>query len=156
MLGDEGAEDLHGILVVAGLGDAVAQCAQDLQAVAPLGSRSPVHASSFGKAFLMADFRTDLSGLALTRFTANTLTEPDALRQSIETGRQLGATLGIDEYRVGVSGVAAPVIGTDGMAYGAIGISMPTFRLTPEVKDKLVSTVAETARRFSQQIGYRG
>lgn len=130
-------------------------CAHDLQAVSPLGSRSPVHASSFGKAFLMADPGFDLGELKLTRFTEKTLTDARALRKSVDEGRKLGATLGIDEYREGVSGVAAPVIGTDGNAYGAIGISMPSFRLTEEALPKLIETVADAARRFSQQIGFR-
>ncbi|WP_173934760.1 IclR family transcriptional regulator [Chelativorans sp. Marseille-P2723] len=130
-------------------------CAQPLQAIAPLGSRSPVHASSFGKAFLMAEADADLSGLDFTAFTPRTLTTAKALLANIEASRAQGATVGMDEYREGVSGVAAPVIGTDAIAYGAIGISMPTMRLTEEALPRLVQKVAETARRFSEQIGYR-
>lgn len=130
-------------------------CAQPLQAISPLGSRSPIHASSFGKAFLMAENEADLSGLDLKAFTPHTLTSVKALRANLEEGRALGAMVGKDEFREGVSGVAAPVIGTDGVAYGTIGVSMPTIRLTDEVLPRLIRTVAATARRFSEQIGYR-
>lgn len=130
-------------------------CAQHLQAIAPLGSRSPVHASSFGKAFLMADPEVDLSGFKLHPFTGRTFTDPGALRADIEKSRARGATLGIDEYREGVSGVAAPVIGTDGIAYGTIGISLPTMRLTDGALPGFIENVADTARRFSEQIGFR-
>ena len=46
-------------------------CAHSLQAIAPLGSRSPIHASSFGKAYLMqqpAEAVTSL-GKSLRAFT---------------------------------------------------------------------------------------
>src|SRR5690606_37621135 len=54
-------------------------CAQHLQAIAPLGSRSPIHASSFGKAFLMVDPPEKLGALELVRFTDRTLTDRAAL-----------------------------------------------------------------------------
>ncbi|MEI5681738.1 IclR family transcriptional regulator [Mesorhizobium sp. CGMCC 1.15528] len=130
-------------------------CAQHLQAIAPLGSRSPVHASSFGKAFLMAELEPKLTDLELIRFTDKTITDVEALRADIDEARHSGATVGIDEYREGVSGVAAPVIGTDGVAYGAIGISLPTFRLAPKAMPRLMKNVTEVARRFSEQIGFR-
>lgn len=129
-------------------------CAQPLQAIAPLGSRSPIHASSFGKAFLMGGESPDLSGLELTRFTDRTVIDPDALLAEIEAGRARGAMVGVDEYREGVSGVAGPVIGADGAVHATIGISMPTLRLVEDALPGLVEAIAETAVKFSQQIGF--
>jgi IclR family transcriptional regulator, KDG regulon repressor len=131
-------------------------CAQHLQAIAPLGSRSPIHASSFGKAFLMMEKSDRLASLSssLTRFTDRTITDIAALKTNLAKARVEGVGVGVDEYREGVSGVAAPVIGTDGDAYGAIGVSLPTFRLTPEALPNLISSVSDIARRFSEQIGY--
>lgn len=131
-------------------------CAQHLQAIAPLGSRSPIHASSFGKAFLMTEPAERIAALgpALEGFTGRTLTTLDALRADLDRARAAGAAVGSDEYRDGVSGVAAPVIGTDGKTYGTVGISLPTFRLTEAALPDFTRTVAEVARRFSRQIGH--
>ncbi len=132
-------------------------CDHNLQAISPLGSRSPIHASSFGKAFLMNEPVEQLAafGPELERFTEHTLTSIPALEAAIRHARQVGSAVGSDEYRIGVSGVASPIIGTDGKTYGTIGVSLPTMRLIPEAVDRMVSTVADVARRFSQQIGYR-
>jgi len=131
-------------------------CNQDLQAMATLGSRSPVHASSFGKAFLMAEPRDVLTGLTLQQFTPATITSLDALSADIDRACTQGAATGRDEYRVGVSGVAAPVMGPDGLAYGSVGISLPTLRFTDEARAHFVTAVTEVARAISTQMGWRG
>lgn len=131
-------------------------CSHPLQAITHLGSRSPIHASSIGKAFLMTEPPGKLAELAphLLRFTANTITELEALAANIEEARAHGTAVGRDEYREGVSGVAAPVIGTDGVAYATIGISVPTYRLSSELLPSYRQIVADVARRFSRQIGH--
>jgi IclR family KDG regulon transcriptional repressor len=144
--------DRHDVIIVEKV-----DCAQHLQAIAPLGSRSPVHASSFGKAFLMSEPAACIAGMSarLTRFTDRTITEVSALEADLAKSRSVGVAVGRDEYREGVSGVAAPVIGTDGVTYGTIGVSLPSFRLTPKSLPKLISSVSDAALRFSEQIGFR-
>lgn len=131
-------------------------CTHPLQAIAPMGSRSPIHASSFGKAFLLADLALGrgIENLQLARFTAQTVTDHDTLRAELEEGLARRAVVGRDEYREGVSGVAAPVVGADGLAHGAIGISMPSLRLSDDSIPILVEKVAAVARRFSARIGH--
>lgn len=131
-------------------------CAHPLQAIAPLGSRSPIHASSFGKAFLIADLvqRHDIGALDLARFTPQTVTDIERLRAELEASLGQGAAVGRDEYREGVSGVAAPVMGADGQAHGTIGISMPSLRLSDAALPRLIKEVAAVARRFSAALGY--
>jgi IclR family KDG regulon transcriptional repressor len=132
-------------------------CAHSLQAVAPIGSRSPVHASSFGKAFLMTEPAGKVESLAggFTRFTDQTITDAPRMIADLNVARSDGAAIGLNEYRDGVAGVAAPVIGADGMTHGTIGISLPSFRLTDDVRAKFIAAVSEAAKRFSQQIGHR-
>lgn len=131
-------------------------CVHPLQAIAPLGSRSPVHASSFGKAFLLADLAQgrDIGTLEMTRFTPRTVTDPDLLLAELQASLETGAAIGRDEYREGVSGVAAPVLGADGQAHGSIGISMPSLRLSDAALPRLIQQVAAVARRFSTALGH--
>lgn len=131
-------------------------CSHPLQAITLLGSRSPIHASSIGKAFLMTDPPEKLAELAphLVRFTDRTITDIDTLIAHVAEARSAGTAIGRDEYREGVSGVAAPVIGTDGVTYATIGISVPSYRLTDDLLPKYRQIVADVARRFSRQIGH--
>lgn len=130
-------------------------CSQALQMMAPLGSRSPVHASSFGKAFLMTEPREKILDLPLTYFTPSTITEHDKLIKDLEVANKIGVAIGIDEYRPGVSGVAAPVIGPDGRVHAMIGISLPTIRMTEVAQPDFIRSVRQAAREFSEQLGYR-
>ena len=129
-------------------------CSQALQMVAPLGSRSPLHASSFGKAFLMANpDRT--ADLTLTRFTPGTIADHTTLLQNLVEADRQGVAIGVNEYRQGVSGVAAPVRGPDGVVHAMIGISLPTIRMTDEARPLFIHSVREAAQAFSEQLGYR-
>ena len=68
--------------------------------------------------------------------------------------RDKGYALGRDEYREGISGIAAPVIGTDGKVYATLGVSLPSFRLTAETEAPIIKAVIEAAAAFSAQLGY--
>lgn len=131
-------------------------CEHSLQAISPLGSRSPIHASSFGKAYLMQqpDEVIMALGQKLPGFTPQTVTEVDALLAQLAQMRLLGFAIGRDEYLAGISGIAAPVIGTDGKVYATLGVSMPSFRLTPETEPAIVAAVLAAAKSFSAQLGY--
>lgn len=132
-------------------------CAQPLQAIAPLGSRSPLHASSFGKAFLMQQEPPKVMelGPVMQRFTDHTITDPKVLLTQLAGMRATGCAIGRDEYRDGISGVAAPVIGTDGKAYATIGVSMPSYRLSPEKLAAISDVVRRAAISFSAQLGHQ-
>lgn len=132
-------------------------CVQSLQAVSPLGSRSPIHASSFGKAYLMQQPAEVVYALGdpLQGFTPATITNRDALWDELCQMRKKGYAIGRGEYREGISGIAAPVIGTDGKVYATLGVSMPSFRLTEETEASIVAAVVDAAKAFSAQLGYR-
>lgn len=130
-------------------------CSQALQMMAPLGSRSPLHASSFGKAFLMSEPPAAIAALTLTRFTEHTITDHAGLLVDLAAANRAGVATGSQEYRLGVSGVAAPVHGPDGRVHAVIGISLPTIRVTAESRARLIASVANAARDFSEQLGYR-
>jgi len=130
--------------------------AQPLQTLSPLGSRSPMHASSLGKAFLMA--RSDGEILAMTdleAFTEHTVTDPKQLLEEIAQARLDGVALGVNEYRTEVAGVAAPVIGADGLTHGVIGISLPSYRMVEANIETMKSVIREAAKAFSIQLGFR-
>lgn len=69
--------------------------------------------------------------------------------------RARGYATSIDELEVGLTALAAPVLGPAGEAVAALSISGPTARLTPERIAQLAPLLVEEARRLARRLGYR-
>jgi len=67
--------------------------------------------------------------------------------------RAQGYATAVDELERGLSALAAPVLGADGVALAALSISGPTFRLTRERIAELVPALLEQARLVSVRLG---
>ncbi|MGE4324709.1 MAG: IclR family transcriptional regulator [Pseudodonghicola sp.] len=133
-----------------------AASSQAIQTVSPIGSRSPIHCSSLGKAFLMVDTEEKLQNLKrpLQQFTPKTITRLADLRKNVEEAVATGIATAFDEYDEGVSGVSAPIIGSDGKVHCIIGITLPTTRVGGESFEACKKIVREQADLFSAQLGY--
>lgn len=129
------------------------ESAQAVQTMSPLGSRSPLHCSSLGKALLMGDFDTLFPTLKrLRKFTDKTITSLADLRADVERSRDAGVTEAYDEYQAGVSGLAAPIHGVDGALLGVIGISLPTSRVTPDHVAAIRKALRDHAGQISKSL----
>jgi DNA-binding IclR family transcriptional regulator len=129
---------------------------QAVQTFSPLGSRTPLHCSSLGKALLMShaeDFSTLLKK-PLQRFTDHTITTIRDLRREIDRARHEGIATAQDEFSVGVSGVAAPILGVDSEALAVIGVTLPSIRAEGTHLDQAKKIVREQAAEFSRSMGY--
>jgi IclR family acetate operon transcriptional repressor len=117
------------------------------------GDRVRLHASAMGKALLAfggpdrAEALEDLG--PLETFTAQTLTEPDALRSELTRIRRRGYALNHGERYDGVVGVAAPVLDDDGVARAAVGLQGPASRLSNRRLTALADEVRATAARLA-------
>lgn len=124
---------------------------QAVKTMSPLGSRSPVHVSSLGKALLMVDADRILPGIKrLSKHTPRTIATLPALRAEIERARAAGLAEGFDEFTEGVSGVSAPVQGVDGGLLGAIGVTLPSMRCTDAHLATIRAAVKSHAERLSR------
>lgn len=99
------------------------------------GTRVPAHCSASGKLFLawMAarQRRTLLDGLALTRYTAHTLTERKALEAELDTIRREGHAVDAEEFVEGLVCVAVPVFAPGQRAVRcALALQAPAARMT--------------------------
>lgn len=130
------------------------ESAQAVQTMSPLGSRSPMHCSSLGKALLMGNLDVLFPQLKrLQKFTDKTITTLPALRAEIETARAAGVTEAYDEYEEGVSGLAAPIFGVDGALLGVIGVTLPTSRVEPSNIEAIRKAVLDHSQRLSKTLG---
>ncbi len=81
---------------------------------------------SFGPPFLLEGLEAD----PLTRFTDQTITDPDTIRGRVAQISQAGWANSNGSYEDGVFGYAAPIFGIDQIAIGTIAIAVPEIRAT--------------------------
>lgn len=152
--------DEPAVLAIVEGGDVVIvdRCAssQAVQTISQVGSRTAIHCSSLGKAYLMVDTETKLKTLRrpLQRFTPQTITRLDELRINLATCINAGVATAFDEYREGVSGVSAPVLGSDGMVHGMIGFTLPTARVSAAPFEACKDMVRQQALLLSAELGH--
>lgn len=103
------------------------------------GSRVPAHCSASGKLFLAqmnaAQRRRTLAGVALERYTAATLTEPELLEAELARVRRDGYALDREEFLPGLLCIAVAVPGAEGRegrASMGVAVQAPAIRFTEE------------------------
>ena len=110
-----------------------------LRLVKPIGSRSPLHASSNGKSLLAhlpeAEIEAYLA-VGLAPVTACTITDPEVLRAELKSIRERGYAIADEELTEGTISVAACIRTSDGARpIAAISISGPSVRMREHRRD---------------------
>ncbi len=123
-----------------------------------LGVTLPAYCVANGKAMLafLPKARVDqvLRG-KLRKFTNTTITRKSELLAHLETVRRTGYAVNRGEYRPDVAGVAAPICDRTGLAVAALGVSVPSNRMTPDLIADLAPRVMASAREISAALGQR-
>lgn len=92
----------------------------------------------------------------LRQFTNTTITRKSELRAQFDEIRRRGYAVNRGEYRADVWGVAAPICDHTGFVAGALGISVPSQRMTQELISELAPRLVKGAQQISQALGHRG
>ena len=149
LIGEETRETVH---LSVTRGDRVTQVAQvDSQFM--LGTRDwttvdvPAHCSALGKVFY-AWGGLPLPADGLVPFTEATITDPAVLRRDSRRTRERGWALTEDELELGLTGVAVPVYGAEGLVVAALGVSGPSPRLKGRL-DELGHQLSDHAAQLS-------
>jgi DNA-binding IclR family transcriptional regulator len=129
------------------------ECDWPLRMQLQAGSRVPVHCTASGKLLLAhlspVKRRRLLQSLKLEKFTANTITDADALEDELREIRRNGVSINREEYHLGLVGVAVPVLRADGQAAAALAIHAPVFRMSVEAARETVPHLREAAQRIA-------
>ncbi|GAB2985576.1 IclR family transcriptional regulator [Amycolatopsis acidiphila] len=130
------------------------QSGRGIQAHEWIGRASPLNCTSSGRALLLgleADEVTDiLSGCptpwpGIGKAPRTVAAVLKRLRQEQRTGYVVSA----EEYEVGLTAVAAPILGFQGTPVAAVNVSMPSFRLTPDGLQRVIAAVTAAAAGLS-------
>src|SRR5690606_33053599 len=118
-----------------------------------IGGRVASYASGVGKAILAhlppAERMEFVAGLGFERLTPNTITDRETLIRELDLIKGRGYAVSAEEHTPGVSSVAAAILDHRARSIGAIGIVVPSFRVSVDDLHALGREVIEASRRIS-------
>lgn len=125
-----------------------------------VGTRSPAHANSIGRATLfdlsLDELRALYRGVKMERFSEQTPTTVDALYEQLDEERQRGYVSWRSAIIPGIATVSAPVRNRDGRIAAALNISdYESLPAMQEQDGRVKDEVLRTAAAVSQNLGYR-
>jgi IclR family transcriptional regulator, KDG regulon repressor len=116
-----------------------------------------LHSGASGKAimaFLSREEREQIiRETGLKPYGPNTVTEVDKLETNLAQIKKNGYAVSEQEISVGVKALAAPIFDSEGMVVASVCVAGPIERLHQEKLSTLTSSVLETARAVSRQLG---
>ncbi|WP_028712786.1 IclR family transcriptional regulator [Paracoccus sp. J55] len=119
-----------------------------------IGSRVPLHATAAGKLALsqINDGRLEryLKRAELRAYTAQTLTDPDRLREELRQIRQQGYSTDTGEFVPGMIAMAVPVLDRSGQMIATVSFHAPVQRLTLDEGLKYLPDLRAAAEELAE------
>lgn len=122
-----------------------------------IGSRFQIHCTALGKAMLAhVDEETResiIDEIELMVHTPNTITCPERLRAELKDTQERGYALDDEEAIKGARCVGVPIIGRDGLVYGALSLSGTVVDVTPENRDDIAQSMLDATAKIAGKLG---
>jgi len=116
----------------------------------------PLHADAAAKVLLAylkpAEIDAALNVEPLPRYNDHTVTDPAILRAQLQNIRAAGYSVTDGEVDVGVRGIAAPILGSNGQPIAGVSVAGPEFRLNDTVLPGVIAAVCRAAQEISQRL----
>lgn len=126
-----------------------------VRVVRPIGSRSPLHASSTGKAVLAHMPVDEVHAYLADELESparRTKTDRALLLKELEIVRERGYAVADEEAADGVASVAGAIRPTGGRAIAAISISGPVSRIRPDIYEFYGEKVRAAAGEVAEEL----
>jgi DNA-binding IclR family transcriptional regulator len=120
-----------------------------------VGERLPAHATALGKALLSARDGAELRRILhppLAALTDRTLTEWGPLEASLAAARERGVAWDDEEVSAGLT-CAAVTVPAAGLPTHAVSVSVPTFRLSEDLRRQIPDLLLEMAETLRARLG---
>ena len=123
-----------------------------------VGMQIPAYCTGTGKILLAYLNGQDLTKYCLktnfTKYTKNTIVNPDKLKKELKKIKIMGYATDIEEKEIGLMCVAAPIKNGMNKTIASISISGPYFRMNLKC-DKIINEVKNTAKLISKKMGHK-
>jgi IclR family transcriptional regulator, KDG regulon repressor len=122
------------------------------------GQRLPAHCTASGKVFLAHLPAETVSEVErhMTRYTPNTITSLDKLKEQLVSVRRQGYAVDDEEYELGLRAVSAPVFNRSGDILAAVSILSPSSRMSLERCQEIGQALIAATHQISQRLGWTG
>ena len=134
------------------------ESSQAVRMTSVIGASNPLHCTAMGKAilaFLPEEQRTALvKRIDFEARTPQTITDIATLNKYLETVREQGFAIDDMEDVEGIRCIGAPIFNHEGIAFAAISVSGPAYRLSIARLTELSNSVLNAAKKISSQLGY--
>ena len=121
-----------------------------------IGKRLPLYCTSGGKALLSYQspewIDAYLRNTPFQKHTANTITDPEALRQELAQVRKQGFALDQEEHHENITCIAVPILKRGDQALASISLAAPSYRFSIQRALMYKDTMLEMAREISAKI----
>ena len=131
---------------------------QTIRMYSMIGKKAPLHCTGLGKTLLAFSSPSLLDEVVekkgLKKFTNNTITEKEKLREHLKEVRERGYAIDDSEHEREIKCVAGPIFDYNNQLIAAFSISTPITRITKERMDYFIKLVLEYSERISKSLGY--
>ena len=134
----------------------IVECKHPVPTLSHIGRRNPVHCTSSGKVMLAYKNKTVINQIiarGLTRYTENTISDPEEFRALLNTIRLQEYAVSVGEVREKVCSIAAPIRDYTGRILYAVTVIGPVSRINPQ-NPALINKVKQAGREISRRLGY--
>src|SRR3546814_412145 len=128
-------------------------CSSDLLRA---GSRVPLHCTGMGKLFLATlparARRRIIESLTFTRYTDNTITDPESLEAALKIIRRDDYAINDQENAIGLIGLAVPIRDAAGRVVAALAVHAPEPRMSLDRARTYLPTLRAAAVRLGKAL----
>ncbi|MDQ7095238.1 IclR family transcriptional regulator [Desulfosporosinus sp. PR] len=123
-----------------------------------VGRRAPMHCTAVGKAILSTlpeeEVRHILETKGMTRYTPNTIIDPEVLLKELRSIRENKISVEKEENEIGIICLGTPVFDYSGRAIGAISVSGPASRIQEKGLERIGQEMKKAGEEVSSKLGF--
>lgn len=135
------------------------QSQQMVRAISRPGSGMGMHRSAAGKVMLAHMPEKDVAAIigrsGMPRYTDNTITTLEDLRQELNKIRERGLSVDNEEFSIGLRCIAVPIFDETGSVHAAVSIAGPAARITEARVASVGMLVKQCGQTVTLEIGGR-